>query len=269
MVKKQEQKIWDDMRGNWEYIDKIYATYDEYLKFSRMSLTEEQKEQPLEALFDNEKRMFLEDIAFIITRNDLYRIIFLNYLSDDLSTLIMFDHDGDMIAKMIFKVKGKDVIGRFDKKNPIGTKYYERYTKEYLEKQKLSLKNMKEMAKAAELAATEKIATEVENSFNFILTAIHHVLQNTEIRKVSDRPIASGSGSSTRSTSKSPTRLTKIIYEGRRTKRSKTQFHRHTESWKVRGHWRVYSDGKRTWVKPHVKGRKSTKYQPLGTDYRL
>src|SRR5699024_2016234 len=47
------------------------------------------------------------------------------------------------------------------------------------------------------------------------------------------------------------------------------QFIKRKDAWKVRGHWRIYSDGKRVWVKPHVRGRKAHRYKPKGKDYRL
>lgn len=35
---------------------------------------------------------------------------------------------------------------------------------------------------------------------------------------------------------------------------SSRSYNRHTESWKVRGHWRHYKSGKKVWVREHIKG---------------
>lgn len=54
-------------------------------------------------------------------------------------------------------------------------------------------------------------------------------------------------------------KLTKIIYEIEQNEEIfeevvKRPIARHTESWTVRGHWRITKTGKEVWVKPHVKG---------------
>ena len=40
-------------------------------------------------------------------------------------------------------------------------------------------------------------------------------------------------------------------------------FQRHTDNWKVRGHWRTLKSGKQTWVKEHNKGKK----EPAAKEY--
>jgi len=47
----------------------------------------------------------------------------------------------------------------------------------------------------------------------------------------------------------------KINLEGVENKEKK-QIERHTESWKVRGHWRNFKSGKRVWINEYVKGNK-------------
>ena len=42
-------------------------------------------------------------------------------------------------------------------------------------------------------------------------------------------------------------------------------FERHTDAWKVRGHWRHYKTGKDCWVKPHTKGSGKV----AGKDYTI
>jgi hypothetical protein len=36
----------------------------------------------------------------------------------------------------------------------------------------------------------------------------------------------------------------------------KRNYNRHTLGWTVRGHWRTYKSGKKTWIKPSVRGDK-------------
>ncbi len=33
-------------------------------------------------------------------------------------------------------------------------------------------------------------------------------------------------------------------------------YERHMLGWTVRGHWRTYQNGKKVWIKPHVRGDK-------------
>lgn len=37
---------------------------------------------------------------------------------------------------------------------------------------------------------------------------------------------------------------------------------RHTDAWRVRGHWRTYKSGKKVWVKEHIKGNKENEIKP-------
>jgi hypothetical protein len=273
-VEKQEQKLWDDMRENWEYIDKVYATYDEYNQFKRVTLSEEQIKDPLEAFFRPEKRMFMEDVCFVVVRNDEpYRIIFLNYKRNDLSFLTVFDKDGDLVGKMIIRVNEDDVSASLDKKNPIGSKYLKREAEKYFYYVQPGL-SPQQMMKEIEQKAIAKIAGELSDVIQFILAAMHHVLHTVEVRTVSSEPIESSRPSrpnqGRRSATIVPKKLTRIVYEGRKVRKAqRKEFTQHVDSWKVRGHWRIYSDGKRTWVKPHIKGRKSKKYRPRGTEYKI
>ncbi|WP_053957143.1 hypothetical protein [Inediibacterium massiliense] len=41
------------------------------------------------------------------------------------------------------------------------------------------------------------------------------------------------------------------------TEEEKKQYERHTFGWTVRGHWRTYKSGKKTWIKPQVRGDKN------------
>lgn len=42
----------------------------------------------------------------------------------------------------------------------------------------------------------------------------------------------------------------------------KREYERHSSGWLVRGFWRTYKNGKRVWVKPHVRGTDKAKIDP-------
>lgn len=272
-LKILEKRMWDDMRKEWEYIDKIYVTQEEFDRLKDVRLSEEDMSPVLEALFRPAKRMFLDDVAFIISRaDDLWRIIHLKYFGPEAAAMTVYDDMGDLFGKILVRINGDDVHIGPDKQHPVGTKYFERFFKSRIPDRPFETK---QFMQDVYQACMRQMKTRMEDVVWFVFAAIHHVLTTIEVReaapaaeriKMSSRRQSETSSSITR-----PRQLHRIIYQGRKPQqvRRKKEFIARVTSWKVRGHYRVTKTGKRVWVKPHVKGRKSDKYRPLGAEYRL
>src|SRR5699024_4891475 len=263
----------------------------QFKQFQRADLSEKDEEMATDAIFstDHEKRIFLGDVTFVIAdKKDVYRLIYLKYISNNIATITAFDKNGNLVGKLLVKIKkNNDVIVDLDKNNPIGSKILEKECKRLAQEYPFTHSNNqmieRQRIKKAIEKANEYIVKELEQVLNFILTSVYYVLTVAEVKQVSDKneetPQEGNHSSSkkdssfySKPTSRAPLKLKKIIYEGRQKPykaRKNKQFIKRKDAWKVRGHWRIYSDGKRVWVKPHVRGRKAHRYKPKGKDYRL
>jgi len=101
-----------------------------------------------------------------------------------------------------------------------------------------------------------------------------HLNQNTTKKIIKKNPLLSVGNSSKRSSKKQRSIVSvskgKTVYEyeakdEKQIDTNKREYQRHTESWRVRGHYRTYKSGKKVWIKPQVRGKGKTK----GKDYTI
>jgi len=288
-----ERRIWEDVRRDWDYVDKIHVQQEDFDALKRVRLSPEELSPVLEALFRPEKRMFLDDIALIVAADeDVRRIIHLKYLDPENAVLSAFDGDGRLFGRIAVHVEGDDVQVKPDSVAPFGLRYVDRFAREYLAKYeptpdmyqggRVTNAAVRKLMAQLHVRLSERMLPRLEEFFFFVLAAIHRVLNTPVIVKPAPysedaspqevealnqrRPAALGPRAPY------PRSLQRIIYAGRPAPQKRDGprvYVQHVESWKVRGHWRVYRTGKRVWVRPHVKGRKSEKFRPLGADYIL
>jgi len=277
-LEKIERRMWNDMRREWDFIDKIYVDHEEFERLKQVRLSQDEISPVLEALFRPEKKMFLDDIVFIVSKDDnLKRIIHLHQAGDDRAALTVYDGDGRLFGKASITIDGDHVNVRPDPSTPVGVRYFERYAKSIASQMPIGQLSKKNQSEIIQQSVIRRMYPRIEEVVYFILSAIHQALTAVEIRQIDTDDELTGEEAK-KSHTRTPhlkhraaKKLHRLIYEGRAVSKnlSKKQYIKRVAAWKVRGHYRTYPSGKRVWVKPYVKGWKSEKFRPLGSEYRL
>lgn len=101
---------------------------------------------------------------------------------------------------------------------------------------------------------TQKIAFHtvmiIFDTFQYMTNKSEHVIPSRHSVKIR-KPLNPKSKSKNKTSHHTKITITKYIFDF---KNKKSDFTRHALSWNVRGHWRYYKTGKRTWIKSYKKG---------------
>jgi hypothetical protein len=208
-------------------------------KLDRILLSDDDVKRILE--WDRENHHKFNSIDFPLTEGLLLVKKYADFFQKEITSALYFKISSDVIHFRLYEWDSKEELASFD------------LDENFYKNQKLS--NVKIYFKDS---TEDELYMDFKYQFLLLLATFQymnhheHVVREQKIRKtISKRPKAKSNSSKNR-----VVKITSVQYsfdysnEG-----AKRAYQRHTESWKVRGHWRHYKNGKSVWIEPYTKGK--------------